>query len=714
MNKATKIIALSAVLLLVVLALSFPLANWAGATTLTSDVWVAPPPRGNDSNPGTEAQPFATIQMGVDNVASEGTVHVAAGVYHENVHINGAANLEGAGAPITIIDGGGTGTTLTISSLPNEFNQISGLTIQGGSGRTELWNPASEDVLFAGINLHFIQDLPRLFTFGGSSEGGGIYIYETHIVFLNDCTIKDNQASRGGGIYNEGFLLMNGCTVSGNTASQAGGGIYNASGGPFGGGVLVMANCTVSGNEILSNQDGTVGVGIANAAGSSASLAYCTVANNTTTDPDCRGGGFYNAGDINFVNTIVANNRAGTGNNGYTDGAATTLSFGHNLDSENSCGFDQPTDLINTNPLLGPLEDNGGPTFTHALMHGSPAIDHGVCGAIINQRTQNLIDEALNGLSVDIANQLEPKITDQRGVPRPQGPACDIGAYELAQAAVGSATGKGTVSFSTINGYISNLTAFDESGVSCPPRSDLEFPFGLFSFNVTDITPGSTATIVLILPSDAPTSTEYWKCIGNRWVDCTSLLGSNDGDRVLTLTITDGGLGDRDGSRNGSISDPGGPVKVVKVQTLFPPQRPRASATIPHQVNQAAMSVQYLSVNPQQIAASQPVTILTNVANTGDQAGNYPISLKINGQVEETRMVSVGPRTAQPVKFTVTKAEPGTYTVDIAGQKSSFTVTDGKSTSSTSSNGAVIALLILGAMVIITVVALLVARRRPA
>jgi hypothetical protein len=79
---------------------------------------------------------------------------------------------------------------------------------------------------------------------------------------------------------------------------------------------------------------------------------------------------------------------------------------GYNLDGDDSCGFTRATDITNTDPLLGPLANNGGPTQTMALLPGSPAIDKG--------------GTAANGCLA----------TDQRGVTRPQGPACDIGAFE--------------------------------------------------------------------------------------------------------------------------------------------------------------------------------------------------------------------------------------------------------------------------------------------
>ena len=124
------------------------------------------------------------------------------------------------------------------------------------------------------------------------------------------------------------------------------------------------------------------------------------------------------------------------------------------------------------------------------------------------------------------------------------------------------------------------------------------------------------------------------------------------------------------------------------------------------------MSVQFVSVNPQQAVANQPVTISTNVVNTGDQGGNLNVTLKINGQVEETRMVSVGPQASQPIKFTVTKSQPGSYAIDIGGQQSSFTINGAGSTTNKPVNGGVIAIIVICALVMTAFVAL-VALRRP-
>jgi len=691
------------------MVIPFSLVNTVRADSLQSDVWVSPAPLGSDSNPGTKAQPFATIQYGIDHVASQGTVHIAPGTYKENLMITSDVWLEGADARSTIVDGGGLGTVI-VTAAGNEYI-ISGLTIQNGLGSVTT-DANNNQLPYAGMNLPFSQQSPQQIPVIGA--GGGIFIAEDSLVDIFQCVIKNNEAYVGGGVCNTGILFMGACTVSGNTAYGGGAGIFNAI--PFDGtgvrenqigGIAFIFECTVSGNTIPANTEvPAVGAGILN---DGEMLVFdCTIAHNTAVNPDTYGGGFYNAIEAYFGGTIVANNTAGTGNNGY-NAEGEIISGGYNLDSEDSCGFDEETDLVNTDPVLGPLQDNGGPTPTHALHHGSPAIDSESCLLtfffFLGAQAQGLVSPGEVSALENKVNEFFPENTDQRGVPRPQGEDCDRGAYELAQASVASATNQGTVYFSTVNGYITDLTALSESETGCGPNANFNFPYGLFSFNVTDITPGSTATIVIILPGNVPTGTQYWKCLNGGWVNCSSLLGSNDGDSVLTLTITDGSLGDRDNSANGTISDPGGPV------WFGAPSELKVSPAMSRPLNASQMSVQYLSVNPRQAANNSPVTISANVVNTGDQGGNMSVALKINGVVEQTRMVSVGPQASQPIKFTVSRSEPGTYSIDIGGQTGSFTIPDKQTANNPPVNWTMIAFLIMAVLAIAVAMVLILHRR---
>lgn len=143
-----------------------------------------------------------------------------------------------------------------------------------------------------------------------------------------------------------------------------------------------------------------MGGGIANFGGT-VELANTTITNN---EGECEGGGIYlNGGTVTLNNTIVGNNEGFAKDCEAIRGEFVSLGF--TLDSDGECGLDQPSDLPGVDPLLGPLQDNGGPTDTHLPMPGSPAIDAGDASTA--------------------------PARDQRGVKRPQGPASDIGSVEV-------------------------------------------------------------------------------------------------------------------------------------------------------------------------------------------------------------------------------------------------------------------------------------------
>jgi hypothetical protein len=122
---------------------------------------------------------------------------------------------------------------------------------------------------------------------------------------------------------------------------------------------------------------------------------------------------------VSISNTLIAGNSEGNCYGGIGSG-------GFNLDDDGTCcNLTDPTDLPSTDPMLGPLQDNGGPTFTHALLPGSPAID-----AI--PLADCTYDDDGDPLTPEV-----PMTEDQRGVARPQGEGCDIGAYEVTACADG-------------------------------------------------------------------------------------------------------------------------------------------------------------------------------------------------------------------------------------------------------------------------------------
>ncbi len=147
---------------------------------------------------------------------------------------------------------------------------------------------------------------------------------------------------------------------------------------------------------------------------------------------------------------------------------------------------------------------------------------------------------------------------------------------------VNSATGAGTVTLSTNVGNFSSVTAVAEGSLPTAGKpTGVTFPYGFYSWTIIGLSPGQAITMTMNHPSAIATGAQYWKVIGGVWTNVTSLLGSDDGDSTLTLTITDGGLGDADGIADGQITDPGGVgVVVVQVPTQVPFKAFRAEADI--------------------------------------------------------------------------------------------------------------------------------------
>ncbi len=221
-----------------------------------------------------------------------------------------------------------------------------------------------------------------------SNDGGGVYVYYGSATLEGGQIVSNKANDAGGGAFvfgSSASLNVSRGQIVGNTA-RGGGGVYNRSG------TLSLVNTTVSRNAASSYAGG----GLWNQnSGAASVLTYTTVASNTALS----GGGGINraSGTVLLQNTIVAYNGTANCSGGVT-------SNGHNLEYGDTCGFTATTDITDTNPLLGPLTHDRG-TWVHPLLEGSPAIDAGVCVAGIT--------------------------TDQRGVPRPQGATCDIGAYEF-------------------------------------------------------------------------------------------------------------------------------------------------------------------------------------------------------------------------------------------------------------------------------------------
>jgi CSLREA domain-containing protein len=291
---------------------------------------------------------------------------------------------------------------------------------------------------------------------------------------LNNLTIANGIATgnSGGGINNVGTLTITNSTFSGNNANGGNGGGINNNG------TLTITNSTFSGNSANSG----IGAGVY-ASGGTVTITNSTFSGNST--PNGSGAGISNNTGVGVIlhNTILANNASGGNCYGaITDG-------GNNIDDGVTCGWGSASgSKSSANPLLGALADNGGPTQTFALLTGSPAID---------------------GVTFNGSNSAPS--TDQRGVPRPQGPRYDIGAFELDNITITRAdsnpTGAATVHFTvTFSEAVSGVDTADFTLTKTGPISGASVTVvtgGPTAYNVAVDTGTGVGTIRLDVPTGA-------------------------------------------------------------------------------------------------------------------------------------------------------------------------------------------------------------------
>jgi hypothetical protein len=356
-------------------------------TAQASTKWYVDGVNGSDNNNCKSRQHACkTIGHTISLASSGDSIMVAAATYKENLSIGFNLTVIGFRAATTIINGGGVNTAVTI---PNSSAHVtlSKVTIRNGyahdgGGIFNLGALTINNCIVTGNSGA-----------GFGSSGGGIS--STGRLTINNSTISRNGATAGSGIAGGGTTTINHSTISRNVAGRYGGGIAGVT--------LSVNNSTVSDNKVIVNGRGG-GIFIY-------SRGTLTVNNSTLSGNGATyGGGIFSDsnGTATLQNSIVANSPSG--GNCY----GTMTSQGYNVSSDNTCNFNGTGDLNNTDPKLGPLQDNGGPTQTHGLLSGSPAIDSG----------------NPNGCTDGNGRLLK---TDQRGKPRPDkedSGGCDMGAYE--------------------------------------------------------------------------------------------------------------------------------------------------------------------------------------------------------------------------------------------------------------------------------------------
>jgi CSLREA domain-containing protein len=463
-----------------------------------------------------------------------------------DLDITGVLTITGAGAATTIVEGCAVvapATTCTavdrvFDIRPGASVTISGVTVRHG---TAFQNGAGGGFLNEGT-LRLVDSVIQDNASGAS--GGGLRNAATATATLTRTTVTRNRAPIGGGIDNFGTLTLvtsrvsdndaltgagtgggianptsagtiaiTDSTITGNDASASGGGIFNqlgvvtiagstidhntalAGGGLFNAGRATLTNSTVSGNSATNGG----GIQVSGSTASTVTLVNTTVTRNTV---EGEGGGLrITAGVANLKHTILAGNvDTSTVTGVRPDCAAAVTSQGHNLIGDGTgCtgvvhgvnGDQVGTGASPIDPQLSPLADHGGPTLTHGLVIGGPAIDAG--------NPPGCTDSAG-----------APLTTDQRGAPRPDGSACDIGAFEGSVArALGhflcykAKTTRGTPRFAGIVG-VDLVDAFESGQFDLKKTANLCTPADKNGEGITDSTTHLKAYKLALTATEPP------------------------------------------------------------------------------------------------------------------------------------------------------------------------------------------------------------------
>ncbi|MGA2139449.1 MAG: choice-of-anchor Q domain-containing protein [Verrucomicrobiia bacterium] len=389
--------------------------------------------------------------------------------------ITNNVTILGPGANVLAVDGNAAGSVFHINN--GVTTAISGLTITNGSASGSWGSGILNDYSTLTVSNCTLSGN------SGSYEGGGICNQGaggSATLTVVASTFSGNSAGDGGGICNNGYagsatVTVITSTFSGNSADYAGGGIYNN--GQSGSATVTVITSTFSSNSAdyagggiyshtcapgsatltvvastFSGNSASHGGGIVNDAYSCPNIRTTFSGNSAVTAGNAGGGihtpdGSATGATLEIGDTIL---NAGAAGENIANLAGTVISDGFNLSSDDGGGFLTATsDQINTDPTLGPLADNGGPTETMALRVGSPAIDQG------------------QSLGVT---------TDQRGEPRiyinpdstlpPGGDGADIGAYEASKLRI-------TAAQKTGNHFRLDFTTWLGTNYEVQSRSDM-------------------------------------------------------------------------------------------------------------------------------------------------------------------------------------------------------------------------------------------------
>jgi hypothetical protein len=503
-------------------------AQWLVANQLTNGGWAASDECSEADSEALQAlaateapvtvgtNGYYTIQAAIDAASSGDTIQVAAGVYTEDLFIHPSKqNLElaGAGAGTTII----RGTTVGVAGVPNINVHADGVKIHGFTIETADCNGGGwvDGLILNGFDIEIYDNYFKVVSTVGTDGGAAIQTWRSENVALQNTqygfspprvsdvsglNIHDNEFTGVGVDYYMAIWIN----------YDDGSGLATISGNTMGGPLYVgvgteRSNTLIEDNVISTSYTGAGSRGINVYDYNDRAQQDVAVEGNTVSDFESGiriGGGSQTLSNISVTQNTVHNNN--------TTGILVRTSAG---------GV-----VVNYNDISG---NTAGVSNT-----GGGTLD----------ATYNWWGDGSgpSGLGPGSGDAVSANVD-----------------YDPWIGSVSTTTGTGTAYFTPSEGTIGGITA-----VATPPGPPVVLPHGMFSFNITGLTPGQNVTVTIVLPGPVPVGSVWWKYQGGSWYWLP--IGDDDGDDTITVTLTDGGQGDADLTVNGQIIDPGGPGLLAR------------------------------------------------------------------------------------------------------------------------------------------------------
>ena len=540
-----------------------------------------------------ELQGGQTYSLSIKNTASlnNGGDEQAAVRGDLDILAGGKITIKSVGTQKAIIDATNLKTSFAsgfgdsaIDVKENAYFILDGVTITGGSLGAVWINDKSTAEINNSIITNNTITVASAGTWNNNRNGSGIANYGT--LLLKDSTISNNSAAgSGGGIFNDsGTVTITNTTISNNSAEKSGGGISNGDGTYYyTAGTITMNNTTISGNSAREN-----GGGIFNGDGQSYSDEGTITMNNTTISGNSareNGGGIFNQEKTYLNNSTITNNTADldSNNNGkgggiynFDDGYGTTEEvytkntiIAGNFDTPNNNGsrsgfFYKPdiygtvngnnnnlignltgasgtigtgTDIVKPNILLGPLQNNGGTTQTHALLDGSPAINAGK-NSLIPLDTKDFdgdgnttetipFDQRGTGFSRIANNRVDIGAFEFQGIPSP---IIKINNISILEGNSGTKTGTVTVNLNAVTDktVTVNYTTANNNAIA---GIDYTATSGQLSFAPGETT--KTITVTVFGDNIAEANKSFFVNLSNA---TNAIIDPNAGQGIVTIT----------------------------------------------------------------------------------------------------------------------------------------------------------------------------------